>query len=448
MTAKAPHRAIEFEFYQERLPQLKKDNPDVDFGKIKVQLMDLPGKGLVKCALIPKLGEGEYDVDFEAETSIENKEIVDDGQASLRESQQKHVFESLASPLMGAVGQTHEAGLVFDTPGSASSSASRMQFQQLQNNEPPAELSPQPESVADSDQDSDQDSAFDPLASTMLAGLFPDTSCGPASKTKKPPTPSKSGGPSKLRKLGSGASLCSVLSKSGKVPAQSSMKAPSFQTEEEETHDKRKKDKGRGKGARIPFEAEALLEYEGFKDIQVQFQQDVLPFAQGPFDLFTFGADHVQACRLMVPPIQKIVTQIATMDARMAKRKATPKDALDTLRSLRKNARALSNLLLEVVKRDVDWFKVHTLLVELQGDKITVGVSINKKIFVGLAKLLTRLGKFDELIRLTSFDDFVVLKELPAEKQLEICEGFMEEALQMIFTSLKATEAAALGTNK
>ena len=150
----------------------------------------------------------------------------------------------------------------------------------------------------------------------------------------------------------------------------------------------------------------------------------------------------------MVPPIQKIVTQIATMDARMAKRKATPKDALDTLRSLRKNARALSNLLLEVVKRDVDWFKVHTLLVELQGDKITVGVSINKKIFVGLAKLLTRLGKFDELIRLTSFDDFVVLKELPAEKQLEICEGFMEEALQMIFTSLKATEAAALGTKK
>ena len=93
-----PPRGIDCEVFEQRRDELMKANPKVDFTQLVTQMVKVPGRGLVKCVMIPMLKQGELDVDVEAATQVAKEEQLDDGKMCYARSSRLFCMIRLQSP--------------------------------------------------------------------------------------------------------------------------------------------------------------------------------------------------------------------------------------------------------------------------------------------------------------------------------------------------------------
>eukprot|EP00974_Lingulodinium_polyedra_P092461 8958315-Lingulodinium_polyedra.AAC.1 len=368
--AKTPHRAIEWDVYEKR-------HKGEDLSKVKRDHVLLAGKGLTLCAMIPKNEEGEHDVDYEASTELELREQLDTSTQGLRANQQEHVFNAMQSSISKAATKANESGEVWQDPIALALSASgAAKGACAPAGSSAGRAAGEEESLSESEDEAvnaKEFGSFDPASCSVLAGLL--GMAAPASSSGLTPHPTTNRTPAK----GKATSATAQAASAKKAQTSPAKRACGADCEADEPA--RAGRKGKGKGANIPVEPKALLEYEGFGDVLKSISSDIAKLTQAPLNSWddTPIKDFASTCRSIVTRLQAHISSIAVIDARISKRKHSPPAALDEIREVRKCVKSAITLLLELPKRDPNFMKCYECYMDMAKGGYEIGAALIKK---------------------------------------------------------------------
>jgi len=242
---------------------------------------------------------------------------------------------------------------------------------------------------------------------SLLDSLLPrdtkEVKASPAGKAAKKNKVAGLGGGGKPNSTAPGPSSSASSGLATPAPKDAQSEAGSASTE-------RKMPKGRGKGARIPVEPQALLQYEGFDDIKTLFDSAMQKLKEPPFNTLCPSPAEAKEIetktKSFVTDLNKWHKMLITMDGKMAKRQNTPVEALNILRGLKNNIKKVCNVFYDSSKKSLEVTKLQGLLDSLTESGFTMAPVIIAKVTRAACIDAMLFGKWDELRKiLVSFSD-------------------------------------------